>query len=260
MKSIGELPEIQREILRKIILDNPKRPSGESFSSIYRMINYEKFNEDAAQSALEELVAAEYLIKENGTYSFSRDSFFQVKKHYKWLILLNDTNTFPMLAIAIGVLASIIASSQLFTPITKYFRAKPTTQIAQNSVVPSDSVMDINDRLKKLEDILLEKINLTQSKSGIPTKGIEIRIATLEKSLAEYNEAFSSNPIKTMQLSALRSDLDNLKTEYRSGQQSLAREIDRISSYNTTIIIFMITFMIGFLGLGIINYFKRKDD
>lgn len=71
-------------------------------------------------------------------------------------------------------------------------------------------------------------------------------------------EIIGKNPTKLIELASIRKDLDNLKETVVKDNESLRRELDRISSYNTTIIMFMITFMVAIFGLGLLNIFQQR--
>jgi hypothetical protein len=101
MKSkINSLTEIQSDILKNRILDQPKRPFGFSFAALYGDMDITKYSEDEIQIAIEDLVEKELFEKRNdGSYIFSRQQFLDVKSYFKLVVWLQEVKKASLILI-----------------------------------------------------------------------------------------------------------------------------------------------------------------
>ena len=101
MKSkINGLAEIQRDILKSRILNQPKRPFGFSFGALYGDMDVTKYSENEVQNAIEDLVSKDLFEKENDdSYIFSREQFLSVKSHFKIALWLHGAKNLSLLFI-----------------------------------------------------------------------------------------------------------------------------------------------------------------
>lgn len=84
---INELTEIQRDILKSRILNQPKRPFGFSFAALYGDMNIMKYSESEVQNAIEDLVSKDlFEKKDDGSYIFSREQFLTVKSYFRIIL------------------------------------------------------------------------------------------------------------------------------------------------------------------------------
>jgi hypothetical protein len=82
----------------------------------------------------------------------------------------------------------------------------------------------------------------------------------LSSNLFSLNSLLQDNPKRFVEISTINKDLEKLKEQIDSNNESLKREVDRISSYNNTLIVFMITFLVAYIGIGIFTNLSRKKD
>ena len=101
MKSkINGLTEIQRDILKSRILNQPKRPFGFSFAALYGDMDITKYSESEVQNAIEDLVSKDLFEKrDDGSYIFSREQFLTVKSYFKIILWLHCAKNSSLLFI-----------------------------------------------------------------------------------------------------------------------------------------------------------------
>ena len=97
---INELTEIQRDILKSRILNQPKRPFGFSFAALYGDMNIMKYSESEVQNAIEDLVSKDlFEKKDDGSYIFSREQFLTVKSYFRIILWLHSAKNLSLLFI-----------------------------------------------------------------------------------------------------------------------------------------------------------------
>jgi len=251
-----QLGIIEKSILKKLILNEPKRPDSYTFFRIYKFFDYKTHEEEEIKKALKSLVEGNYLIFDNGYYSLSRETFLRLKQQYKFHILMySDYNKIFIPAI-FAVIASIISIFPGFDRLLK--SSKPSTEFSKSNI--ELRIEAIEDRLNNLEDTIQFKAinNHDTLQSSKEINVLRSKYSELSENLQSLNSLLQDNPKRFVEIATINKDLDELETKINNNNESLKREIDRISSYNNTLIVFMITFLVAYIGIGIFTNISRK--
>ena len=249
-KNIKDLPEIHREILKKMILRYFKRPRSFDFSTLYETFDYHKHAEEDISLALKQLVEDGFFAVDNDSYIFTRDGFFQVKTHFKQSIFWHTYGV----ALGVSMVLAVVLGTSL------HFSSRSRTRTSAREELETRTTIDsIDTRVKEVESMLegLSQIPDT-SKIVLVLENLRNRISIVETTAVSLTRTISHEPLKAIRLTSLSSEIQHLKNKQKDDYDSIARELDRISNYNRTIIVFMITFMVCFVGIALLNVFKQR--
>lgn len=256
MNEIKQLPQDQKDILKQMILDHPNRPEKFKFSRVFSKFDYRKHTEETIRSALNKLVDAGFFVKDDtDSYIFTRDSFIQTKTYYKIRIFLHDGEKIMVLVTSIIIAASLTIG---LTKLPKRFISRKITT-EENNVKTQGTLDSIDYRLLQLESFVERVTKISKSsKITLELEDLRNQISKIETTTNSLFRAMGNDPSKLIELSSLQSEIEHLKSKQKNNYDSINRELTRISSYNTTIIIFMITFMVALFGLGLLNILRQK--
>lgn len=81
----------------------------------------------------------------------------------------------------------------------------------------------------------------------------------LSENFMSLNNLLQNDPIKFLEIATIKKDIEDQKLQMNNNNEALKREVDRISSYNNTLIAFMITFLVSYIGIGVFNAISRKN-
>ncbi|MBL0738364.1 DUF5457 domain-containing protein [Flavobacterium sp. GN10] len=249
-----ENQNLEKILLKKMILDNPNQPKRYTFSALYRFFNYETYSEEEIKEVLNKLISKNIILEKNNIYSLNRNDFFRLKNKYKFHILLNSDFNKLVFPLIIGIIASVLS---MFPKITNLLTDKNQDIEIQNKL--DFEIRELEKKINRAYIIPQKKYNKSDT--------IKIEILKIQKQYSELSENVNSlnsllqdNPRKFVEIAAMKRDIEDLKREIKSNDESIKREVDRISSYNNTLIAFMITFLVAYIGLGIFNFVKKNDN
>jgi hypothetical protein len=251
LKMISKLPKLQKDILRKMVIAHPRAPKEFTFGELYRKFNYGQFTEDEVSSALQALVDAGYF-KESlkHRFVFTRPKYLEVRNHYKVSIFFSDITKLLTLA-GIFVVLLLLALT--------YLTARYVSTDFSITGSPDSKLVELENRVLRLEAMLRDSGKISGELSDSLTfKGILFKIASLDSAISGIAHTTGLEPSKIVELANLRSEVSYLKESQKNQYDSIIREVDRISSYNKTIIIFMITFLVA--GLGVVTVVLKKRE
>jgi len=187
-----EIGRIEKSILKKLILDNPRRPDSYSFSSIYEFFDYKTHEEQEIKDALNKLVKSKYLIFDEGFYSLTRETFLSLRQQYKLNILVNDsrfsTLVFPLL---VGIIASIIT---MFPNFNKLFKSsKPSISSSKTDI--ELRINAIEQRLNNFDSLKANGINNYDSLMiSKEINSLKSNFSILSDNLQSLNSLLQDNP------------------------------------------------------------------
>lgn len=134
---IDGLTEIQKQILKNRIIDQPEKPFGFSISSLYGDMDIEKYSEIEVQKAIDDLVTKELFVKNaDDSYIFSREQFLTAKSHFIIILKLHKIKKSSLVFIKFiwkYFIVTIIAAV-----ITSYVTTKITLKVNNNINTDSD--------------------------------------------------------------------------------------------------------------------------
>ncbi|MCW3107322.1 MAG: hypothetical protein JWQ09_1828 [Segetibacter sp.] len=84
------------------------------------------------------------------------------------------------------------------------------------------------------------------------------RAENMQTDITALNNLLRDSPGRYVEIANISKDLSDLKSQYGHDFESMKREVDRISSYNNTLIVFMITFLVAYLAIGVINFVQAN--
>ena len=261
MSDIRKLPVIQREILKRVIMLQPQRPEAFSFNRIYKQMSYKKYTEEQAFSGFKALIeAGVFEEKDDNKYIFIRERYFEVRSYYRFSAFFSDANSSHVMGIfSIGVAVAGLALVSISSFIDDSSSKTNTTQ--DKPVLIKDEVLVLENRLEAIEGRLEKILNLPDDKkSSVEIAELRDKFVVLNESTNTLMNLITKDPSKLVELSLLRAEIEKVRERQNERYFSLGREIDKISSYNTTIIAFMITFLVGLLGFGVFNYLRDKPS
>jgi hypothetical protein len=249
---------IEKSLLKKLILDEPKRPTSYKFSGIYRLFDYETTSENSVKEAVNNLVQLDYLQEDKGYFSLTRETFLQLKQKYRILLLLNSRNSTVAIAASIGLIASVATIIPEFGNWSKSDNEK-------SEIVTKDNV---EVRINNIESKLAAyDSNYISNASKLDSASFARNVVELNSKYTKLSDNFNSlnsllqdNPTKFIEIATLKRDIDDIKKQISSNDESLKREVDKISSYNNTLIVFMITFLVAYIGIGVFNFITRNKS
>ncbi|MEL1249026.1 hypothetical protein [Flavobacterium helocola] len=245
--------KLEKNLLKELILNQPNRPGEYTFSRIYRFFDYQKHSEDEIKKILKNLVDKNILIENNEIYSLTRDSFFQLKTQYKYSILLSSEYSKFIIPFIVAIIASLISA---FPDFEKLFIRDTETEL--NNKLEQD-IKEIEKKLNSNTFIITKKNNEKTSIVELEIQKIKKDYLELSENVNSLNSLLEDNPRKFVEIAAMKRDIEDVRKEINSNNESLKREVDRISSYNNTLIAFMITFLVAYIGLGIFNLVRKND-
>lgn len=256
MEEIKKLPDIQKRILKKMILDHPKRPENFSFQRVYKKFDYKKYEKEEIFKSLENLVNAGFFIKDEGYYIFTRDNFLKVRSYFRYSIFFNDVGNIQILIMLFSIIL-IISYSTKFVSRLFYYEKSNNIEMQESKIENKYNLVD--KRLTKIETIINDTTKISNKTAiALEIENLKNDIARIKTTTNNLTSAIGKDPSEIIELSTLHSEIKHMKNTQEKDYDSIKRELDRISGYNTTIIIFMITFIIAFFGLGLINLFKQR--
>ena len=261
MSNIRKLPPLQREILKRVVVLQPKRPEPFKFGQLYKVMDYKKYTEELAASGLRSLVEGGYFVeKGDETYQFSRNHYFEARKNFRFSAFFSDANS----STAISVLMMAAAAAGLFTvAFLRVFDSNNSYPEHLSELVGKPAplfveVARLENRLLSHEARIDEILNISdEQKIAAALKELREDLEKLDESMSVIRDAIAEDPAKLVELSLVRSQLQSLRERQDERYTSLSREIDKMATYNTTIIGFMITFLVALLGFGIFNYVRE---
>ena len=84
----NKLTKLHKEILKKIILWQPKAPFGFPCNALHRDFFYEQYTKKEICDVLDELEKLGFIIKRKEShvyiYELNRDQYITIKRHFKW--------------------------------------------------------------------------------------------------------------------------------------------------------------------------------
>ena len=89
---------------------------------------------------------------------------------------------------------------------------------------------------------------------------LKSNFSILSDNLQSLNSLLQDNPKRFVEIATINKDLNELNKQIQSNNESIKREVDRISSYNNTLIVFMITFLVAYIGIGVFTNLSRKKS
>ena len=251
------LTEIEKALLRKLILDEPSRPTSYKFSDIYRLFSYATHSEDEIKTALQNLAEYNYLVVDKGYYSLTREMFLILKQRYRFHILLNSDYNKVILPVIVGIVGAIIS-------IIPTFKNLDSGQ-KKNEPTAKDKIElrfeQIETKLSILDTLYIGNTYKSDT-ARIVKEIIELKSQYLKLSdnVSSLNSLLQDNPTKFIEIATIKRDIDDIKKLVAGNDESLKREVDRISSYNNTLIVFMITFLVAYIGIGVFNVINRNKN
>ena len=251
------LVKLENKILRKMILDNPNRPDKYKFNEIYRLFDYLVYREEEVKAALDSLVIKEIIVFENEFYSLERSNFIYLKRKYRVTIFLNSRQNMMI----IPILAATITAITTMIPETTNFFLKDS--YSEQLEVKNKIENKINILNKQLEDFYSKTPKEASYSNGaiaIEIKKIKNQYSQLSENVKSLNSLLDENPRKFVEISSMKKDIDDLKKEIGNNDEAIKREVDRISSYNNTLIAFMITFLVAYVGIGVFNLINKNNN
>jgi hypothetical protein len=81
-----------------------------------------------------------------------------------------------------------------------------------------------------------------------------------EKRVSVIEKAVIDNPERALQLTLLSREMENLKITYRSDQESIRKEIERIYDFNKWFIGLMFTMALSVVGLAVTNLVAQRKS
>ena len=248
INSKTEIGKIEKLILKKMTLDSPSRPDYYRFSSIYKFFDYKVYDEKEIENALKKLVENKLIEEDKDYYNLTRATYLQLRQQYRFYILLNDRNTtffFPLLiGIMVAVLSGVFSFGEIFKNKSSDSKeVKTEIEIRIENIEKHISEIDkiYNNKLSTIDTLVLSK----------EIFGLKKDFEDLSSNLSSLNSLLQDNPKRFVEISTINRDLEKLKEQIDSNNESMMREVDRISSYNNTLIVFMITFLVAYIGIGI---------
>lgn len=245
--------KLEKNLLKELILNQPNRPGEYTFSRIYRFFDYQKHSEDEIKKIIKNLVDKNILIENNQIYSLTRDSFFQLKTQYKYSIILSSEYSKFIIPFIVAMIASLISA---FPDFEKLFIRDTETEL-HNKL--EQDIREIEKKLNSNTFIITKKNNEKTSIVELEIQKIKKDYLELSENVNSLNSLLEDNPKKFVEIAAMKRDIEDVRKEINSNNESLKREVDRISSYNNTLIAFMITFLVAYIGLGIFNLVRKND-
>lgn len=249
---------IEKTLLKKLILDNPSRPTFYVFSEIYRFFDYVTHSENEIKEALKNLVEHNYLVEYNGYYSLTREMFLNLKQRYRFIIFLNSNTTLITLPLVMGMVAAILS---IFPTFKNFF------DNGQDKIeLPAKDKIElrfeqIENKLSSFDTLYIGNTHKPDS-TRITKEIVELKSQYLKLSdnVNSLNKLLQDNPTKFIEIATIKRDIDDIKKLVAGNDGSLKREVDRISSYNNTLIVFMITFLVAYIGIGVFNFLNRNKN
>lgn len=251
-----KLNSIEELILKKLIIDSPYRPKQYEFASIYKKFDYYETDEHDVETGLDNLVTGNYIKNDNGQYSLTRNTFLELKKKYKIQLFFNNflfkTLLVPIvLAILVSVLSGIFTGD---------FLRSPSSSTRSETLLES-RVLSIEKQMQKYNSLFSQSNKNYDSLLILNEINVlSLNLSKISDNVQALNSLLQDNPERFVEIAKITNDLDELKTQFQTSNNSIMREVDRISSYNNTLIVFMITFLVAYIGIGIFTNLNRKKD
>jgi hypothetical protein len=160
-----------------------------------------------------------------------------------------------------GVTGAII-SSMLTSPSlsSRFFNITPisTTQPQDVSNLQSE-IVSLQDEVKLLRQ-QLDSISQVPTNSATASELVEIKnsLEGLDSRIGVIEQAVLDNPEKALSITLLRKDMQLLQEKYDANTEGIRDENNRVSSLNQSLIILVMTSMIGLVGLAVANLFQIR--
>ncbi len=224
---------------------------------------YKKYTDEEIIHAVDDLIKKGYIIeKTKGIYIFRREIFFKLKNHFRLSIFFRFENVMNQIFILALVFLLIFIGGKIFEKInpdksfirigtssissTKEFSNK---ELSNKIILLENKFADLDSLVYKLDELPL---NLRISKEII---SIKEDLTNTKQSINKLNNLISDDPSRVLEISSLQNKLNTHIRITEDNMQSIYRELDRVSSYNNTMIILVISFLTTMLT---INYFYLK--
>jgi hypothetical protein len=152
------------------------------------------------------------------------------------------------------------------TNIAKTFVTPTPTQtqmphnISSTTPIPKaleTQVVILQNQVATLEYIVTEQNSIYSSSPEL--NSVRKNQESLDKRLSSIEQVIFDNPEKSLELTFMRREIDNMKITYQSETERTLREIERVYSQNNWFIGLMFTIAIGMIGLAVGNFFKGPD-
>ncbi|PCH93538.1 MAG: hypothetical protein COB85_06845 [Bacteroidetes bacterium] len=239
-----------------MVLYDVKRPCELSFNLLVQRFDYTKYQEEDIKQALLALIENEFIIvNDDGKYTFTREQFLNTRSHFQIQVYFQSPVAWSIIPLTAAAFAFIMAASTLIDRFDTASDIKAVTGIVEKgleNLIITEPPLGFEQlvNLDELPDDSLILKELWRHKE---------QMSTISKNLEAINTMISDNPTKVIELNKLQGAVKILEKKLDASNESLKREIDKISSYNNTIIIFMISF-IAFMGIGLFNIYKQKRE
>lgn len=256
MNSEIEIGKIEKLILKKMFFDNPSRPDYYKFSSVYKFFDYKVYEEKEIRNALNKLIENKLIEEENGCFNLTRTSYLKLRQKYKLILLLSDRRSSLYIPVLVGFMAtfiSLLSSDNIFS--FKKSDSKTEKKDIELRLDIIEKHMSEIDKAYDNKSLAIDSVSFSNEIIGLKKD-----FKDLSSNLYSLNALLQDNPKRFVEISTINKDLEKLKEQIDSNNDSLRREVDRISSYNNTLIVFMITFLVAYIGIGIFTNLSRKKD
>ncbi|AJH14501.1 DUF5457 domain-containing protein [Myroides profundi] len=248
--------KLEQKLLKDLYLNNPNRPLEYTFSEIYSFFDFQEYTEEEILAIVNNLVERKFIIYKREMYSLSRDTFLKLKDKYKFSVLLNSEYGKLIVPLMVSIVVTI---TSLIPNLSELFTSKSSDKEKME--------IQIKELKKQLEFSINETNLIIDSLNVNKTTLIEIEVQQLKienkkilQNINALNSLLEENPKKFVEIANLKRDIEDIKKEQNSNNESLQREVDRISSYNNTLIAFMITFLVAYIGLGVFNLVRKNES
>jgi hypothetical protein len=253
----SNLKQIKTELLRKIILNSPRRPIDYTVEELYDFLDYTKHSEKELKDVLQLLIDEKQIEEENGNYALSRQAFLGLKKEYKARVFLNSElgRLFIPGLISLMMLVFVIIELPFISREKSDVTSKNEIQIRMNDLEEKyDSLFFLLKRTEIIKDSS-KRVAYTDEDLDL----LKSQYTKLSENFMSLNNLLQNDPIKFLEIATIKKDIEDQKLQMNNNNEALKREVDRISSYNNTLTAFMITFLVSYIGIGVFNAISRKN-
>ena len=175
------------------------------------------------------------------------------KKDQKKLLFIWKNIQYTFIPLAIGLIAGVIS---FFLTFDSYKSDKREIIPIIKEEMSSKDLQNRYDFEKLLRDI--ERIGRFDSLEIAKDIAIlKSDYSRLSSNLNSLNSLLQDDPTKFLEIAMIKKDIDDIKKQVENNNKNIQRDVDRISSYNNTLIVFMITFLVAYIGIGIFNLIDK---
>ena len=177
----------------------------------------------------------------------------QKKMSFIWKNVL-----FTLIPLIIGL---IVSMTTVVVNFESFFKSKKENhQNIEQNLTNSEENLKIRYNASDFEKLLqnIEKINKFDSLEIAKEVAIlKSDYSRLSNNLNSLNLLLQDDPTKFLEIAMIKKDIDDIKKQVENNNKNIQREVDRISSYNNTLIVFMITFLVAYIGIGVFNIIDK---